>query len=97
MYVYKQSEPGLYTVGFYGPNGKWEPESDHTSIASAASRVNFLNGASEPEPVDVPELECANCKLEMYTGDTYYLVKGEPCCNDAECMATMLGIQRRIV
>jgi hypothetical protein len=35
MYVYIQSEPGLYTVGFYRPNGKWEPESDHDSIAKA--------------------------------------------------------------
>lgn len=44
MYVYIQSEPGLYTVGFYDPNGKWNPESDHESTESAANRVAFLNG-----------------------------------------------------
>lgn len=30
-YVYIQSEPGLWTVGFYDPSGKWNPESDHSS------------------------------------------------------------------
>ena len=49
MYVYIQSEPGLWTVGFYDPNGKWEPESDHPSKETAAIRVSFLNGG-EPEP-----------------------------------------------
>jgi len=45
MYVYKQSEPGLWTVGFYDPNGKWIPESDHESPELAASRVAYLNGS----------------------------------------------------
>lgn len=45
-YVYIQSEknPPLYTVGFYDPNGKWQPESDHTSPNEAAARVHYLNG-----------------------------------------------------
>lgn len=43
-YVYINSEPGLWTVGFYQPNGKWEPESDHGSTEEAAKRVAFLNG-----------------------------------------------------
>lgn len=43
-YVYINSEPSLWTVGFYGPNGKWEPESDHSSIDDAADRVAELNG-----------------------------------------------------
>jgi len=43
-YVYINSEPGLYTVGFYDPNGKWIAESDHTSSESAAQRVHWLNG-----------------------------------------------------
>lgn len=29
MYVYIQSEPSLWTVGFYDPSGKWQSESDH--------------------------------------------------------------------
>ena len=26
MYVYIKSEPRLWTVGFYAPNGEWIPE-----------------------------------------------------------------------
>jgi hypothetical protein len=44
MYVYIQSEPGLWTVGFYDPNGNWQPESDHDSPEKAAERVAYLNG-----------------------------------------------------
>ena len=47
VWVYIMSQPGLYTVGFYRPDGKWEPESDHGSPESAAERVNYLNGAKE--------------------------------------------------
>lgn len=43
-YVYKQFEPGLWTVGFYDPSGAWYPESDHDSTEAAAERVHYLNG-----------------------------------------------------
>ena len=43
-YVYIRSEPGLWTVGFYWPDGKWEPESDHGDSEEAAKRVAWLNG-----------------------------------------------------
>lgn len=43
-YVYIKSEPGLWTVGFYGPNGTWSPESDHNDREEAAKRVATLNG-----------------------------------------------------
>lgn len=51
-YVYIQSETpnsdnnyhALYTVGFYRPDGKWEPESDHSEREKAAERVHYLNG-----------------------------------------------------
>ena len=46
MYVYRQFEPGLWTVGFYDPQGKWIPESDHDTAESAAKRVSMLNGSS---------------------------------------------------
>ena len=46
MYVYIESEPGLWTVGFYDPTGKWNPESDHRSCIEAARRVAWLNGAN---------------------------------------------------
>ncbi len=44
MYVYLRSEPGLYTVGYYAPDGQWMPESDYNSIDEAAKRVHYLNG-----------------------------------------------------
>lgn len=37
-------EAGCYTVGYYDPKGKWEPESDHSTAEAAANRVVFLNG-----------------------------------------------------
>ena len=43
-YVYIKNEPALWTVGFYRPDGKWEPESDHGSTEEAARRVVSLNG-----------------------------------------------------
>jgi hypothetical protein len=45
MYVYVRSEPGLWTVGFYDPDGKWVPESDHDNREDAAKRVAYLNGS----------------------------------------------------
>lgn len=47
MYVYKQTEPSLWTVGYYDPDRKWEPESDHNEQELAARRVAWLNGRNE--------------------------------------------------
>jgi hypothetical protein len=44
MWVYRQTEPALWTVGFYRPDGGWEAESDHGSADEAAARVHYLNG-----------------------------------------------------
>jgi hypothetical protein len=46
MYIYKLTEPGLYTVGFYEPTGEWIAESDHDSECAAAERVKHLNRSS---------------------------------------------------
>jgi hypothetical protein len=46
MYVYIKSEPGLWTVGFYKPDGTWEPESDQRDREQAAARVAYLNGSA---------------------------------------------------
>jgi hypothetical protein len=43
-WVYRNSQPGLWTVGFFRPDGVWEPESDHSSAEKAAERVHYLNG-----------------------------------------------------
>lgn len=44
MWVYINSEPGLWTVGFYDPNGKWNADSDHSDREEAAKRCHYLNG-----------------------------------------------------
>jgi hypothetical protein len=49
-YVYIRTEPGLWTVGFYRPDGKFEPESDHSSSEEAAGRVAWLNGVPPMAP-----------------------------------------------
>jgi hypothetical protein len=43
-YVYIPSELGLWTVGFFDPQGRWRPESDWSSPEEAAARVHYLNG-----------------------------------------------------
>lgn len=50
-WVYKKTEPGLWTVGFYAPDGEWEPESDHRSSDAAADRVHWLNGGQLADKV----------------------------------------------
>ena len=36
----------LWTVGFYSPDGKWNPESDYPNQIEASQRVRYLNGDS---------------------------------------------------
>jgi hypothetical protein len=44
VYLDNRNAYGCYTVGFYHPDGDFEPESDHSTAESVAARVNFLNG-----------------------------------------------------
>ena len=44
MWVYILTEPHLFTVGFYDPDGKWHPESDWSTRDEAAERCAYLNG-----------------------------------------------------
>jgi len=48
MWVYRQTEAHLWTVGFYSPKGEWNTDSDHDSKAAAAARTHYLNGGSNP-------------------------------------------------
>ena len=49
MFVYVESEAGVYIVGHYSPSGKFLAESDHGSKEAAAWRAHFLNGG-QPQP-----------------------------------------------
>jgi hypothetical protein len=52
MYCYLQSEPGLWTVGFYDPRGQWHAESDHPSWEAASARCHYLNGGVRAQDDD---------------------------------------------
>jgi hypothetical protein len=46
-YLYIKSQSGehdLYTVGFYRPDGTWEPESDWSSLDQCVAHLHYLNG-----------------------------------------------------
>ena len=43
-WVYLESEPGCWTVGYYDPSDRWQPVSDHASPEEAAEKVHYLNG-----------------------------------------------------
>lgn len=49
MYVYIKSEPNLWTVGFYNPDGVFKSESDHDNRIAAGERVHYLNGGATPQ------------------------------------------------
>lgn len=57
-WLYLKSEPRLWTVGFYKPDGKFEPESDHATSELAAKRVNFLNGGRERDCCWIGDKNC---------------------------------------
>jgi len=47
----------MYSVGFYKPDGQWTPESDYKTIAEAADRVSYLNGAKKQEAIEITQLK----------------------------------------
>lgn len=47
MWIYLESEPGLFTVGFYDPKGNFQGDSDHNTREEAAARVHYLNGGKD--------------------------------------------------
>jgi hypothetical protein len=59
MHTYKQSEPGVWTVGYYAPRSydsdgniqisyDWQPLCDCKSAAEAQALVSYLNGGTKP-------------------------------------------------
>ena len=43
-WIYIQSEPWVWTVGFFSPDGEWHKDSDWNTKYQAAARVHYLNG-----------------------------------------------------
>jgi hypothetical protein len=48
MYVFLETSPGTYTVGFHAPGSVWHAESDFTTKEDAVARMRFLNGGPDP-------------------------------------------------
>lgn len=44
MWVYIETERGLWTVGHYSPDGRYHTDSDHPIKENAAARCAWLNG-----------------------------------------------------
>lgn len=44
MWIYLQTEPQSFSVGFYDPSGDFISESDWGTREEASQRVHFLNG-----------------------------------------------------
>jgi hypothetical protein len=63
-YVYVKSEPQLWTVGFYSPDGKWHPDKDFSRPEDAADRVAYLNG--NPSHVLINALSSRLDKVERH-------------------------------
>lgn len=57
-WIYQQTEPGLFTVGFYTPGGEWKTDSDFNDRNVAADRVHYLNGGSDQqEAADIEPMD----------------------------------------
>ena len=53
-WLFRETERRVcWTVGFFTPEGEWEPESDHTTVKAAAARVHYLNGGSDVTAADI--------------------------------------------
>jgi hypothetical protein len=46
QWIYIKTEPALWSVGHYNPNGEFIAESDWTTPDKAAARINYLNGGT---------------------------------------------------
>jgi len=65
-YIYIQTESGLWTVGFYRPDGIFEPESDWSNDEEAAERVHWLNGGEKEKKRNIEFQTAIQGVLENY-------------------------------
>lgn len=49
MWVYIRTEPTLWTVGFFDPEGIFTTDSDWETKEEARAQVSYLNGGTAPE------------------------------------------------
>jgi len=80
-WIYVKSEPQLYTVGFYSPEGEWHAESDWDTRQAAAARVHYLNGGTDDERIE-RILESLGFLLDGYTINAKRAYEGEEAITD---------------
>lgn len=68
-YLYRESD--VFTVGFYGPDGRWVPSSDWATEEEAAKRVHYLNGGNVYEFGQERERIKALCMEAFGQGNNY--------------------------
>ncbi|NUT31503.1 MAG: hypothetical protein HOV79_00360 [Hamadaea sp.] len=54
-FVFQRTEPQLWTVGYFDPDGRFHPESDHSSPQDAANRIHWLHGGCDHD-AEIKEL-----------------------------------------
>lgn len=62
-WVYVRSEPGLWTVGHYDPDGEWHSDSDHGSPLEAGDRCAYLNGSPLAQQLDALDQRLVDLEL----------------------------------
>lgn len=70
MGVYERTEPKLWTVGFYDPQGKWHTDNDYGDPESAATRVHWLNGGQSKNVIS-DDLAEELAEISSFTSDDY--------------------------
>ena len=68
-YVVKNFEPGLWTVGHYQPDGKFDPEADYTDPVAAGQRCHFLNGGGDAARAELAQAAESNARLRAQLAD----------------------------
>ena len=91
QYVYIQSEPRLWTVGFTDGGGKWQPDSDHGSREEAATRVHYLNGGGSARQDDTNAKEAPECGVLEWAGPV--AIARDDVLSLAEILAQLVAVQ----
>lgn len=70
MWIYANTEPGLWTVGTTDADGEWHTDSDHDNREDARRRVHYLNGGTdELLTARITELESELAYLRFFAGN----------------------------
>lgn len=69
VWVYARTEANLWTVGYYGPTGEWNTDSDYHNRNQAAERAAFLNGSGISSLTELNRLQALMAKILIEAKD----------------------------